>query len=66
MLKAFGTIDRVSSIRKSELPQFHMELLEHLREAVNQQNEVDANNQRKTGKPGNIKSLIQLAQIFDL
>ncbi|KAM7540955.1 hypothetical protein Aperf_G00000038268 [Anoplocephala perfoliata] len=56
VLKAFGTSDRVSSIRKSELPQDHMELLAHLREAISQENEVDTDYQRKTGKPDRLQS----------
>lgn len=51
ILKAFGTNDKVSSIRKSKLPEHHMELVEQLREAVNRENAFEAE-RRKTRYSG--------------
>ncbi|VDN95986.1 unnamed protein product [Rodentolepis nana] len=47
ILRAFGTSDKVSTIRKNKLPEQHMELMKHLKEAVNEENAIEAD-RRKT------------------
>ncbi|VDM31516.1 unnamed protein product [Hydatigera taeniaeformis] len=48
VLKAFGTNDWVSSIRKAKLPPLHFELLQQLQEELRQDREAEMEGRRKT------------------
>lgn len=63
MLKAFGTNDWVSSIRKTKLPLRHFELMQLLKEELRQDRGAEMESRRKTITQGKVFRLTVMAVI---